>query len=98
VRAAVTAAIDAALYERARPGITGDVFVLSRSCISEAIIQVTGEDRHKLNWPLSDLPYTGGKYSVIGTVSFVNELAQFLATHGHQQLCRADRVGRRRVC
>jgi uncharacterized phage protein gp47/JayE len=73
VRAAITAAIDAVLYERARPGIASDVFVLSRSWISEAISQVTGEDRHKLNWPLTDLPYTAGRYPVIGTVSFVNE-------------------------
>lgn len=73
VRAAITAAIDAVLYARARPGIAGDVFVLSRSWISEAVSQVTGEDRHKLNWPLSDLPYTGGRYPVVGTVSFVNE-------------------------
>jgi uncharacterized phage protein gp47/JayE len=73
VRAAITQAIDAVLYERARPGIASDVFVLSRSWISEAVSQVTGEDRHKLNWPLTDLPYTGGRYPVIGTVSFVND-------------------------
>lgn len=73
VRAAIAAAIDKVLYERARPGIASDVFVLSRSWVSEAVSQVTGEDRHKLNWPLTDLPYTGGRYPVIGTVSFVSE-------------------------
>jgi uncharacterized phage protein gp47/JayE len=73
VRAAITAAIDAVLYERARPGVPGDVFLLSRSWISEAVSQVAGEDRHKLNWPASDLPYTNGQYPVVGTVSFVNE-------------------------
>lgn len=73
VRAAITAAIKTVLYERARPGVASDVFLLSRSWISEAISQVTGEDRHKLNWPLTDLPYTNGRYPVIGTVSFVND-------------------------
>lgn len=73
VRAAIAAAIDAVLYERARPGVASDVFVLSRSWISEAVSQVTGEDRHKLNWPATDLPYTNGRYPVIGTVTFVND-------------------------
>ncbi|MEJ1928850.1 baseplate J/gp47 family protein [Nostoc sp. NIES-2111] len=73
VRAAITAAIEAVLYERARPGIPSDVFVMSRSWISEAISQVVGEDSHMLNWPASDLPYSNGTYPVIGTVSFVNE-------------------------
>ena len=73
VRAAIRAAIDAVLYERARPGVPGDVFVLSRSWIAEAISQVVGEDRHKLNWPAADLPYSNGQYPVVGTVSFINE-------------------------
>lgn len=73
VRAAVSTAIDAVLYEKARPGVPGDVFLLSRSWISEAVSQVVGEEGHKLNWPASDLPYTNGQYPVVGTVSFVNE-------------------------
>lgn len=73
VRAAITAAIEAVLYERARPGVPSDVFVLSRNWIAEAISQVVGEERHKLNWPADDLPYTNGQYPVVGTVSFVNE-------------------------
>lgn len=73
VRAAIIRAIDAVLYEKARPGVPGDVFLLSREWISEAVSQVVGEERHRLNWPLSDLPYTNGQYPVIGTVSFVNE-------------------------
>lgn len=70
IRSAIAAAIETVLYERARPGIPGDIFWLSRSWIAEAISQVTGEDRHELNWPLNDLPYTNGEYPVIGTVSF----------------------------
>lgn len=70
IRSAIAAAIETVLYERARPGIPGDIFWLSRSWITEAISQVTGEDRHELNWPLNDLPYTNGEYPVIGTVSY----------------------------
>lgn len=71
VRARIAEAIDAVLYEKARPGVAGDVFWLSRSWIAEAISAVAGEDSHILNWPLDDLPYTGGRYPVIGTISFV---------------------------
>jgi len=71
VRARIAAAIDAVLYEKARPGVAGDVFWLSRSWIAEAISAVAGEDSHVLNWPLDDLPYTAGRYPVVGTISFV---------------------------
>lgn len=71
IRARIATAIDKVLYERARPGIAGNVFWLSRSWIAEAISSVAGEDSHELNWPLDDLPYTSGRYPVVGTVSFV---------------------------
>ncbi|WP_313194596.1 baseplate J/gp47 family protein [Shinella zoogloeoides] len=71
VRARIETAIDAVLYERARPGVAGDVFWLSRSWIAEAISSVVGEDRHELQWPLDDLPFTNGRYPVLGAVSFV---------------------------
>jgi len=71
VRAAIHAAIDAVLYERAVPVPTGETFWLSRSWISEAVSQVTGENSHVLLWPLDDLPYTAGRYPVVGEVSFV---------------------------
>lgn len=71
VRAGIVAAIDAVLYEKAMPVPTGETFWLSRSWISEAVSQVTGENSHVLLWPLDDLPYTAGRYPVVGEVSFV---------------------------
>lgn len=71
VRAKIAAAIGDVLYERARPGIEGDLFWLSRSWIAEAVSRVAGEDSHELEWPLNDLPYTNGRYPVLGTISFV---------------------------
>ncbi|KQV27607.1 hypothetical protein ASC97_04315 [Rhizobium sp. Root1203] len=71
VRSLIDAAIAKVLYDKARPGVSGDVFVLSRSWISEAISGVTGETSHVLNWPLDDLSYTNGHYPVPGTVTYV---------------------------
>lgn len=71
VRAGIAAAIDAVLYEKAMPVPTGETFWLSRSWISEAVSQVTGESSHVLLWPLDDLPYTAGRYPVVGEVSYV---------------------------
>lgn len=71
VRERIEAAIARVLYEKARPGVPGDIFWLSRSWIGEAISSVVGEDSHELDWPLNDLPYTNGRYPVAGTVSFV---------------------------
>lgn len=70
VRDGIAAAIDAVLYERAMPVPPGETFWLSRSWISEAVSQVTGEDSHVLLWPLDDLPYTNGRYPVIGEVTY----------------------------
>lgn len=70
VRRRIADAIDAVLYERARPGVDSDVFWLSRSWIAEAISGAVGEDSHRLVWPADDLPYTGGRYPVIGTISY----------------------------
>jgi len=71
VRARIAAAIEDVLYKKARPGVAGDVFWLSRSWIAEAISAVAGEDSHELQWPPDDLPYTGGRYPVTGAISFV---------------------------
>ena len=71
VRAAIKAAIEKVLFDKARPVPSGETFWLSRSWISEAVSSVAGEDSHVLNWPLNDLPYTGGRYPVIGEVSYV---------------------------
>lgn len=71
VRTLIDEAIAKVLYEKARPGVPSDVFVLSRSWISEAISGVTGETSHVLNWPLDDLSYTSGRYPVPGTITYV---------------------------
>ncbi|CAD7036323.1 Baseplate J family protein [Pseudorhizobium halotolerans] len=70
VRVAIEAAVAAMLVARARPGVAGDAFTLSRSWISEAISRVSGEDRHVLDWPLDDVTYTNGRYPVLGTVTY----------------------------
>lgn len=70
VREAIGVAITAVLLDKARPGIAGDPFILSRSWIAEAISGVTGEDRHVLEWPLDDMIYTNGQYPVLGSVTF----------------------------
>jgi uncharacterized phage protein gp47/JayE len=70
VRTAIDASITAMLFARARPGIAGDTFTLSRSWIAEAISRVSGEDRHVLQWPLDDLTYSNGHYPVLGTVTY----------------------------
>lgn len=71
VRARIDAAIRQVLFDKARPVPAGETFYLSRSWIAEAISSVAGEDSHILNWPLDDLPYTAGRYPVIGEVSYV---------------------------
>jgi uncharacterized phage protein gp47/JayE len=70
-RAAIEASITEMLYDRARPGVAAEAFVLSRSWISEAISQAIGEDRHVLAAPLVDVVFTGGEYPVLGTVDYV---------------------------
>lgn len=70
VRAAIETSAASMLLSRSRPGIVGDTFTLSLSWISEAISQATGEDRHVLVLPLNDVTYTGGRYPVLGTVTY----------------------------
>ncbi|MDI7924607.1 baseplate J/gp47 family protein [Ferirhizobium litorale] len=69
-RAAIEAAVSAMLVERCRPGIAGDVFMVSRSWISEAISTVTGEGRHVLAAPADDVMMTNGQFPVLGTVTY----------------------------
>lgn len=71
VRASIATAVSKALLDRGRPGITGDVFMLSRSWIEEAISSVTGEDRHVLVEPAGDVMLTAGQYAVLGEVDYV---------------------------
>ncbi|BDA84961.1 tail protein [Aureimonas sp. SA4125] len=71
VRAAIEAGLRATFLARARPGISADPFILSRSWISEAISTATGEERHTLVAPEADVSFTGGQIPVLGTVTYV---------------------------
>ncbi len=71
VRAAVQASVRAMLLDRARPGIAGNAFLLSRSWIAEAVSAAVGEDRHVLVEPQIDLEFTNGAYPVLGNVTYV---------------------------
>jgi uncharacterized phage protein gp47/JayE len=71
VRELIEAALTKMLFDKARPGVAADVFVLSRSWITEAISGVAGEASHVLNWPIEDIAYTDGRYPVLGTVDYV---------------------------
>lgn len=70
VRAAIEESLARVFVERARPGIAADPFVLPVSWISEAISTATGEDRHTLVAPATDLMFTGGAIPVLGTVTY----------------------------
>lgn len=69
-RTAIEAGLKAMLFERARPGVAIEAFVLSRSWISEAISAAIGEDRHVLAAPLTDVVYTAGAYPVLGSITY----------------------------
>lgn len=70
VREAIEASIKAALFERGKPGVAIEPFVLSRSWIGEAISLAVGEDRHVLAVPAADIVFTDGQYPVMGTVTY----------------------------
>ena len=70
-RAAIEASLREMLYDRGKPGVAAEAFVLSRSWIAEAISHAIGEDRHVLASPLVDVVFTGGEYPVLGTVTYV---------------------------
>lgn len=70
VRARIEASLKAMLFERSRPGVAIEAFVLSRSWVSEAISAAVGEDRHRLVYPADDLVYTDGKMPVLGAVTY----------------------------
>lgn len=50
--------------------IAGDTFTLSRSWITEAISQASGEKRHVLSLPLDDVTLTNGEFPVLGSVTY----------------------------
>jgi len=71
IRAAVQAELIALFTERVAPATPQQNFTLFRAWISEAVSRATGEDRHILVSPATDLVYsTGGHMPVLGTVSF----------------------------
>ncbi len=55
---------------RMKPGTADANFILSRSWISEAISQATGEQRHALTAPSSDPSFAAGRYPVPGTITY----------------------------
>lgn len=57
---------------RMKPGTADESFVLSRSWISEAVSQATGEQRHVLTSPSSDPTFAAGRYPVPGTVTYAS--------------------------
>lgn len=70
VRAAIAAAIRAMFVARCRPGIAGNTFTVSKSWIAEAISGATGEDRHVLSAPPTDITLTNGEFPVLGSLTF----------------------------
>ena len=70
IRAGIERAIRAMFLNRCRPGIAGDTFTVSRSWFSEAISGVTGEDRHELIEPATDIMLTNGQFPTLGTVTY----------------------------
>jgi uncharacterized phage protein gp47/JayE len=70
VRAQIATNLRAMFRDRCRPGIPADVFILSRSWISETISQSVGEDRHTLVSPAADIVLTNGHFPVVGNIAY----------------------------
>ena len=71
VRATVATELAAVFADRAAPGTpTGGAFLLSRSWLSEAVSRATGEDRHVLVSPSTDLSFAAGHMPVLGPITF----------------------------
>lgn len=70
LRARISESLTAMFRDRCRPGIPANVFILSRSWISETISQTTGEDRHTLLAPSGDIVLTDGQFPVLGVVTY----------------------------
>lgn len=69
-RRAIEASLREMLFERAKPGVAIEPFVLSRSWLAEAISQAIGESRHILVSPAADVTFAGGQYPILGTVTY----------------------------
>lgn len=72
IRAEIDRAMSAMFASKCRPGVPGSPFILPRSWISEVISGVSGEDRHTLAYPDSDVVLGAGEFPVKGVVSYVS--------------------------
>lgn len=70
IRDSIKKGVTAMYLAKCRPGLTGDSFTISRSWYSEVISGVTGEERHTLVEPASDIVLTGGQFPVNGEFDF----------------------------
>lgn len=70
IRAAIAAELAAMFADRVAPATPSQSFTLWRAWISEAISRATGETKHTLALPATNLTYTtGGHMPVLGTIS-----------------------------
>lgn len=72
IRASIAAEIAATFLDRAEPGQPSDPFGLSRAWVDEAVSRATGEDRHVLVTPATDLSFTAGLLPVPGTIAYTD--------------------------
>jgi uncharacterized phage protein gp47/JayE len=71
IRAAIEAELDAVFADRVAPATPSQSFTLWRAWLSEAISRATGETKHTLAIPATDLTYsTGGQMPVRGPISY----------------------------
>jgi uncharacterized phage protein gp47/JayE len=73
IRASIEAELDAMFADRVAPATPSQNFTLWRAWISEAISRATGETKHTLAVPATDLTYTtAGHMPVRGAVSYTD--------------------------
>lgn len=70
IRALIESGIATMLVERCSPGLDAAPFTLPVAWLSEVISSVSGEDRHTLIAPSTDITLTGGRFPVIGSVIY----------------------------
>lgn len=70
VRQEIAAELADMFDERAAVALPGESTTFSRSWIGEAISRATGEDRHVLTVPASDVALSSGEFPVLGTIGY----------------------------
>jgi len=70
VRGAIQATLNAIIRDRCPLSTAADPFVLPRAWIDEAVSRATGEQRHTLTAPLTDLTIPAGNLPVPGALTF----------------------------